>query len=148
MGNFIKEKMGAHTNILEKIKEIRDYFQSIQKYGDVADENIEEINVKEIVNILSNIINDNNNEKEFKTIGEKISKFNFEKYIKCNEDLDLLMKIYKHIEKEKGPGPIPIENKNKIYFGDILVDINIYKLQEIHREVKHRIKIFNNNKKN
>lgn len=134
MKNRINEIIRQNTNLLGQINETKNYFESIMKYEVVMDENENKINVEEIVKILSDIIKENNSTEN---IGKGINKRNYEKYCKCNESLDLLMK--KYIDK----GPIPLDVS---YYNDVYIDINIWVLQAIHKEVQRRIKVLSNNK--
>lgn len=110
-------------NVLEEIKELNELLQSVRELAE--DKEI----INKAINELSTIIEDNKDEKDFKNIGIKVSKFNIEKYIKAKENFDNVVSLLPKINV-KG------SCLNGIKFNSIK-SIEAYK--EIQENINHRV---------
>lgn len=116
-------------DVLEIIKDTRNYFMEWCKE---QDDNDQKHNIEQIVNVLSEIINENSDELAHKNIGTKINRFNRKKYVSCQDKINRILPIVDSTERMKG--------SIKVLLYNVKLD-SIYKIQE---NVRHKLLTYNN----
>lgn len=76
--------------LLECIKQLKENCVNLKL--EVNSEEQEKI-FDSIINSIDRVLNENEDEQEHKNIGNKINKFNYEKYINCREELEKMDKL-------------------------------------------------------
>lgn len=115
--------MNKNTNIYNEIENAKEQFEKISK--NIVDKKIVDV----IINKLSNILKDNNNEIERYTIKRTINQYNSENYEKCNNTLKEMLDYRYKLEN--------IEFNN--IMGKSLMQDLIMKIEELNKNIEKSI---------
>lgn len=119
----VEMNKNKNTNTYNEIENAKEKFEKISK--DIVDKNI----IDKIINKLSDILKDNNNEIERYTIKRTINQYNSENYEKCNNILkEILEDRYK------------LENmKFNNFMGKTLMQGLMMKIEELNEKIEKNI---------
>lgn len=114
-------------NILENVKQIRNYFKNLHSFIDIGNRKQA---VNELLSLCSDIINENLDKEQHKNIGTKINKFNYKKYVSCKEKMNKIKSIVDGMEKLQGA------------FWGLSYRIELDIITDTQKQVEHKISTY------
>ena len=132
------DSLNRERSLLESIAQLKEIFNSLKSATTVSSDM--EI-LDKAVNSISKIL-DENRDMPHKNIGEKINKFNYEKYLHCENELDDILNNIENIKKEDFCSDKTSANRIGIEFYKLKFEAVKDTIPSLKKDIMHKISIY------
>ena len=122
--------------LLEWIKQLKENYVNLKLEVNSEEQKI----FDSIINSIDRVLNENEDEQEHKNIGNKINKFNYEKYINCREELEKMDKLADDFTSNNN-------EKDFSSFFKLKFEATKERIKYLKEDILHKISTYENGKK-